>query len=96
MLDKFSAKLGGQKGIKWIKSKHELQHFVKNSDNRWVEYQNGRKYAEFSEISFQHPVVVLKKDDGAFIKLTENSGYLGHSQDSIYNHFTDGQWENTS
>ena len=84
---------GGQDVIKWVKSMQEIQYFEKKSDTKWVEYKNGRIFAEFTQISFQYPIVVLKKDDGAFVKLTESSGYLGYSQNNISNHFIDGKWE---
>lgn len=82
-----------QVGIKWVKSLPQLHYFEKKSNNQWKEYQNGKEFANFTEILFQYPVVILKKQDGIFVKLTQNSGYWSHDPNSISKYFTDGKWE---
>ena len=81
-------------GMKWVKKMQESQYFVKISEFMWTEYQNGKKFADFTEISFEYPEVVLQKDKNAFVKLTESFGYWGNDQNSISVYFTKGKWEN--
>jgi len=87
---------GHKIGIKWKKSFPESQYFQKISENKWTEYQNGVIFANFTEISFQYPIVILKKDDGLLVKLTENDGFWGSNQNSIINYFCDGKWESSA
>ena len=85
--------MSNQIGIKWFKIPETDQYFQKVAPNKWFEYQNSIQYAEFTEISFQNQIVILKRHDGNFVKLTDTKAYWGNSQNEISHHFTDGKWE---
>jgi hypothetical protein len=86
--------------FKWVKTCEENQYFVKESEKKWKEYQNGNLFAEFEEIysNFEsgNSCVILERNDGYFVKLTNECGYFGDSQTDISIHFCDGKWENTT
>ena len=86
-----------QVGLKWKMLGLESQYFVKETENNWVEYQNGRKLSKFTEIFSQYPNVILKNEiNDVFVKLTEIAGYWSHDQNNITTHFCHGNWENNS
>ncbi len=81
-------------GTKWIKTEEkELQFLVKISENKWEEYQDGIFFAEFTEISYRFFTLILKTNDGAYIKLTDKSMYYGFNYNRIDNFIAKGKWE---
>ena len=76
----------------WKKSDCENQFFKKITENKWVELQNGKIYADFEEIDYDNNVALLKKNDGTVVKLTERYAFIV-ANDSEYQ-FCEGFWSN--
>jgi hypothetical protein len=84
--------------VKWVKLNEGNQYFVKVSEKKWHEYHESNLYAEFEEISnveAENQSLILKRNDGYFVKLTDGRGYFGSNQSDISSFFTDGKWENS-
>ena len=79
---------------KWVKKDEPNQFFVKEGPNRWIEYQNGSKHADFEELSNSNGTVILRKNDGAFVKLTNNQALLGMDKNNINDFICNGEWKN--
>ncbi len=83
-------------GIKWLKNSDHDQYFEKVSSTKWVEFKNSIKIAEYNEISLQDEIVILKKSDGIFYKLTESKGFWSSIESSIINYLSEGKWKKNS
>lgn len=44
-------------------------------ENKWTECLGGKIFADFTEISFQYPEVMLKRQDDLYVKLTNMTSY---------------------
>ena len=81
---------------KWVKTDEPNQFFVKKGPNRWVEYQNGSKHADFEEVSNNsNGKVILKKNDGVFVRLTNSRAFWGMDKNNIDNFICNGEWKNS-
>ena len=80
---------------KWVKRDEPNQFFVKEGSNKWVEYQNGSKFADFEELSSNsNGTVILRKNDGTFIKLTNTQAFMGMDKNNINDFICNEFWTN--
>lgn len=78
---------------KLVKRDEPNQFFVKEG-SKWVEYQDGSNFDNFEEVSNSNGTAILKKNDGAFIKLTNTQAFWGTDRNNINNCICNGSWTN--
>lgn len=88
----------------WKNDFEQNSFFEKNSKTQWLEYQNGCVVNELAEVKLRFNdetncdglVVVLKKQDNTFIKLTRNECLWGEDPARIDQFITSGSWSSIS
>lgn len=81
-------------GKKWMKTDTINQYLTKVSRTKWEEYQDNKIYAIFEEINAEDSAVILKKQDGLILKLTDNAAFWGENENDIKYKLCNGNWLN--
>ena len=74
------------------KVRGEEKYFKKQNNTDWVEYHNGRQVFSFKFVKSSGDVVVLKKTDGSYLKLSYTELLMGWGEDSYNRQEYQGTW----
>lgn len=85
--------------MRWLFEKNpHFFYFERVSETGWVEKQNGKEVDQYEQVSTQtdengRDVVVLKRDDELFIKLTEGQAFWSWINGTITLILDNGYWQ---
>ena len=77
------------------KVRGEEKYFKKLSGSDWGEFVNGRQVFSFKLVKSYGDVVILKKTDGSYLKLSSNELLMGWGEDSYNRREYFGNWVNS-
>lgn len=83
--------------LKWTQKDKSILFFEKQNQKTWIFFSKSNFLAQYTELEQYNDnenglVVILKKNDRNFVKLTNNGEFQGENRTNIQTLVSDGTW----